>query len=123
MSFMTGKGPERCSRQDSGRRADLRGKKNRVSQAVGELGRGEICPCSHLGGGDPHPADGGSHGHLHPGQSRERFRPAPAAVETGQISPAWCSAPSGYCSQTAVRNHPVPGTVGPSEGPLVSKDL
>ena len=40
---MTGKGPERCSRQDSGRRADLKAKKNRVSQAAGELGRGEIC--------------------------------------------------------------------------------
>lgn len=105
MSFTTGKGPERRSRQDSGRRADLRGKKNRVSQAAGEQGEGGSALAATWEVGT-RPADGGRAGRGH-----------------WPDAPTWCSAPSGYCPQTAVRNHPVPGTAGPSEGPLVSKDL
>lgn len=82
----------------------------------------EVCPCSHLGGGDPGPADGGSDGSLHPGQNPRGSNRRQHLWELARRPPG-AQPPRGYYTQIARENHPVPATASVSEGPPIAKVL
>lgn len=82
----------------------------------------EACPCSHLGGGDPRPADGGSDGSLHTEQNPRGSNRRQHLWELARRPPG-VQPPGGYCTQIARENHPVPATASVSEGPPIAKAL